>query len=155
MGSYEGWSALVRGCVVWLGMTDPCEGRDSLVRYADTGKEALADLILAWNAFDPNGEGIVLSEMIETLYTPVCGEDEPPERVHMRSAIEQFAGMPGGKRPETRRVAKKLAAVRRRIVGGMYLDYCPEEKKRGGAVWRLYRADGSPATLRLCDSENR
>lgn len=45
LGSFEGWSDLVRQSVVWAGLTDPCEGRDALVQFADTSREEHGQLI--------------------------------------------------------------------------------------------------------------
>ena len=55
LGSFEGWSNLVRSSLVWLGMPDPCTGRASIKTDSDIGFEALQTLLYAWrNAFDDN-----------------------------------------------------------------------------------------------------
>src|SRR4030095_7861397 len=67
-GSFEGWSSLVREAVVWLGMDDPCLTRHSLAQIADTTGDAVAQFLGAWRACVPQGEGVVLGELISRLY---------------------------------------------------------------------------------------
>lgn len=51
-GSYEGWSALVRGALVWAGQADPALGRQLLVEAADTERTALGLLLEHWRHLD-------------------------------------------------------------------------------------------------------
>ena len=53
-GSFEGWSDLVRGALVWAGMTDPYIDRESIESDSDMGFEDLRMLIHAWNALYQN-----------------------------------------------------------------------------------------------------
>ncbi|MCG3122057.1 MAG: hypothetical protein GIKADHBN_00433 [Phycisphaerales bacterium] len=154
-GSYEAWSNLVRQAVVWLGLTDPCQGRDRLVLFSDTTAETLSRLIDAWSTYDAVGTGIVFAELVQNLYPPDrlhAPTDEPA--VAMRAALEQLVGTPPGKAPTARQVANKIAAFRRRVAGGRFLDFNPMEYNRAGAVWRLHQAPcaADAASLRLCDS---
>jgi hypothetical protein len=45
---FEDWSRLVREPLKWLGMDDPCGGRDA-VEARDTERAVLASLLLAWH----------------------------------------------------------------------------------------------------------
>lgn len=47
-GSFEGWSRLVRECVVWAGFSDPYEAAEGLQESADTTTKALADFLVGW-----------------------------------------------------------------------------------------------------------
>ena len=67
-GSFEGWSALVREAVVWVGLPDPCLTRVKLAESADTTADSLGQLIAAWRAYDPLNTGVVVSEMLNQLY---------------------------------------------------------------------------------------
>lgn len=154
-GSYEAWSNLVRQCVIWLGMADPCQGRDRLVLFSDTTAESLARLVDAWAAYDSLESGIVFTDLVNDLY-PADRSLQPMDApaVAMRAALEQLVGTPPGKSPTARQVANKVAHFRRRVSGGRFLDFNPAEYNRGGAVWRLQRppADSGDASLRLCES---
>jgi len=159
MGSFEGWSATVREAVVWAGLSDPCRSRGELVARSDSTRDTLAEFISAWKMFIPDGEGVVVAEMLAGLYPP-DRTNWPMSRasVAMRAAPEGLVGCPPGKPPSPRQVGAKLKSFRRRPVGGAYLDSNPDEYNRAGSVWRLHRvgatvpeAEGS-ASLRLCES---
>jgi hypothetical protein len=66
-GSFEGWSALVRQAVVWIGMPDPCLTRVKLMESADVTSGNLSQLVEAWGeyarCFHGNG-GLRVSEML-------------------------------------------------------------------------------------------
>lgn len=137
-GSFEGWSDLVRQAVVWLDMPDPCLTRVKLAESADTTTSVLNQLLAAWKQYDPMAKGIVVSEMLGHLYPPqahLIPKDEAG--VTMRAALDNLVGCPSGKTPTSRQVGNKLRRFRRRVVGGVYLDFDPNEYDRAGAVWRL------------------
>ena len=140
-GSFEGWSALVREAVVWVGLPDPCLTRVRLAESADTTVDSLSQLINAWRLFDPSGIGVVVSEALARLY--------PPDRQYapidlaataMRSALENLVGCPSGKPPTPRQVGNRLRRFRRRVLKGCYLDIDASRGRRDGHVWKLYGA---------------
>jgi hypothetical protein len=142
-GSFEGWSNLVREAVVWVGLPDPCRTRTRLVESSDTTVDSLGQLIQAWRQYDCANAGIVVSDMLATLYR----KEFPPSddaSVTMRAALENLVGCPPGKAPAPRQVGNKLRHFRRRVVGGLYLDSNPNEHNRNGAVWRLYATEATP-----------
>jgi len=144
-GSFEGWSGLVREAVVWVGLPDPCRTRTQLVEASDTTTDALGQLIQAWRRYDSGDEGIVVSDMLATLYR----KDYPPTdeaSVAMRAALENLIGCPAGKAPGSRQIGNKLKHFRRRVVGGQYLDSNPNEHNRKGTVWRLHTTE-APADV--------
>jgi hypothetical protein len=143
-GSFEGWSNAVRQAVVWVGMSDPCLTRTRLAEMADTTSDALAQLISAWQAYDIQGHGWVISELLEQLY----GSDLQPEnreRMAMRTALENLVGCAPGKVPTPRQVAGKLRSYRRRVIGGRYLDLDPHSGRREGRTWLLFPVEESRA----------
>jgi hypothetical protein len=48
LGSFEGWSGLVRAALVWLGEADPCEGRKLIQIEGNPDVEDLRALLEAW-----------------------------------------------------------------------------------------------------------
>jgi hypothetical protein len=134
-GSFEGWSDLIRQCVVWLGLPDPCETRATLAESADTERASLAQLMDAWAEFDVGGEGLVIAELVEEVYGEAC---ERPREIAaaMRAALEGFVNLPVGKTLTARAVGAKLKSVRMRVVGGRYFDHEPQKGARG-VVWKL------------------
>ncbi len=111
-GSYEAWSALVRGAVVWVGLPDPVKTRQELVAHASSDLDALRALIEDWHALDPKGAGLTAAQIVERR--------ERSERV--REAIAEMVPTPPGTPPDSKRLAYRLRKHRRRIVGGKYLD---------------------------------
>ena len=137
-GSFEGWSSVVREAVVRVGQPDPCLTRTKFAESADTNADVLSQLIAAWKRYERSADGVVVSEMLAALYPP-HGKSAPSDgaSVAMRGAIENLVGCSPGKAPTTRQVGNKLRNLRRRVVGGVYLDSNPNEYNRAGAVWRL------------------
>ncbi len=139
-GSFEGWSSLVREAVVWVGLPDPCKTCDRLAESADTTKDLLQQLLSAWQAYDPAANGLVMAELLRSLY-PETRDQAPTDQASqdMRAAFEQLVGCRAGKIPMPRQVGNRLRAFRRRVVAGMYLDV---DQSRGeqGKVWRVLRS---------------
>lgn len=142
-GSFEGWSDLVRQSAVWAGLADPCLTRTRLTEASDTTADTLSQLISAWRLYDPYAKGVIVSEMLATLY-PVQRDFTSSEQasVAMRGALENMVGCPPGKPPTPRQVGNKLRHFRRRVVGGVFLDVDASESRRNGAVWKLYGLEG-------------
>src|SRR5262249_14571675 len=69
-GSYEGWTALVRGALVWAGQGDPGATRAVLAARADVEADALRGLLLGWREMDPRGEGRTVAEVLQALDAP-------------------------------------------------------------------------------------
>ena len=137
-GSFEGWSAVVREAVVWIGLPDPCLTRTKLAESADTTVDALAQLIAAWREYDAWGAGLVVSEMLRELYPP--SHTAPPNddaSIAMRAALESAVGCPPGRVPTPRQVGNRLRHFRRRVVNGGYLD-ASANRGKNGTVWRLH-----------------
>jgi len=138
-GSFAGWSSVVREAVVWVGLPDPCLTRARLAASADTTADALSQLVAAWRRYDPDGNGVVVCELLRELYPP--NHALPPNdetSAAMRAALENAVGCPPGRTPTPRQVSNRLRHFRRRVVGGLYLDFNPREYHRNGAVWRLH-----------------
>lgn len=137
-GSFEGWSNLIRNAVVWLGMPDPCLGRERLVQFADTTADTLALLLRAWRQYDPSGDGIVLSRVLADLYPTEGSRPDDDRSVLMRTAIEQVAGGSPGRAPSARVVGNRLKTFRRRVQNGFYIDIDPTNHDREGRIWRWH-----------------
>lgn len=141
-GSFEGWSDLIREAVVWLGLPDPCNTRTRLAEMADTVSDGLGQLMKAWEAYDPDNQGLHLSEVIASLYPQRDGLADPAAMA-MRSAIELFINCPPTRHPTAKQLGNRLRHYRRRVVNGLYFD-CSSESRRHGMLWRLIkRSDGA------------
>jgi hypothetical protein len=140
-GSFEGWSALVRSAVVWVGLPDPGETRQGLRDQADMVSESMCLLLACWEQMDPQRHGLTAADVIRRLF------EHPPEHLNdevwlqekewrndMRSAVETLIG-----KPDARLLSYKLRDYRRRIFDGRYLDRAGE--KDHSARWAVYPAE--------------
>jgi hypothetical protein len=131
-GSYEAWSALVRGALVWADVPDPAVTRDEVSRESDPEATALPALLAGLEFLDPDGKGMTVGQILEWCVTIGV----PPEVGAMRDALSILC--PGrGMEPvgSARSLGMKLHHLRNRVVGGKWLER-PEET-RAGAKWRV------------------
>jgi hypothetical protein len=67
-GSFDAWSALIRGCLVWCGWPDPNASREYIEAENDLGYEELSGLLAAWEAVIGTQE-ITLQRLIQRIDT--------------------------------------------------------------------------------------
>lgn len=136
-GSYESWSDLVRGALVWMGMPDPAETREGLESAADPESAARASLVegLA-EVFESLGRSATAGELLKEL-------EEPGNSDHyttLRLAFgESFPRLKSGELPSTRSLGKKLRSIRDRVVGGRAIVQLGKTKH--GIHWSLKRTE--------------
>jgi hypothetical protein len=123
-GSYEGWSDVVRSCVVWAGQPDPGDARLALQSAADRDAGAMAVLLGRLRATDPDRRGRGTADLVELAKADA----------DLRAAVEDLAG-----RLDARQLGYKLRSFKRRLFGGWFLDHAGAA---GGAVrWAAFPAD--------------
>ncbi len=128
----------MREAVVWLGLPDPCETRQTLLESADDTGDAIRTLLDALARYDIGGQGFLVGELIEQLY-PANGAAQGFDAmsVSLRSAIENFLSLPAGRAPNPRKLANRLKGIRRKVVDGRYLDIDPSAGRREGVLWKV------------------
>lgn len=140
LGSFEGWSRLVREATVWVGLPDPCQTQQRLVESSDSTVDTLRQLLDAWNGAVGVHTSRTVAELIGSLY--------PEDRNHtpdssearaLRAALEQLADTPSGMVPTSRKVGKRLHKFRRRVADGRYLDM-DSGRTSAGHRWRLHQS---------------
>jgi hypothetical protein len=136
-GSFEGWSALVRQAVVWIGLPDPGSTRTELATQADREAVALRQLIVGWQEMDTAGVGMTVGAVLREL-----GE-HPREHEGLRAALWDIAPPKDAKTLNPCSIGMKLHHLRRRVVGGKYLD---QRNQHNTAVWFVGGTDGTSGT---------
>jgi hypothetical protein len=133
-GSYEGWTSLVRGAIVWAGMPDPGDARMTMTEGVDRDSEVLKGLLLGWGELDPLGTGLTVAEAMALLADPMNQSRYPTMRGVM---AELFDVSPGGKQPLSRKLGYKLRNYTgRNVVGKCFLG----EPSHGGVTrWRVHQ----------------
>jgi hypothetical protein len=131
-GSYEGWSALVRSAVVWVGLPDPGETRLLLQAQADVAAESMAVILACWERLDPDRHGLTAAEVIHQVYkqppTPL-----PDFYADLRDALEALLG-----KPDSRGLGNRLRFYRRRVFEGRYGDQAGSKQR--AARWAVFPA---------------
>lgn len=128
MGSFEGWDAVVRSALLWLGFPDPVAGRSRVRSESDTDLEALGSVLEAWwDAF--GNEPMTLARAIELAFG--AGGLEA-----LAAALAALDAKSDGRRPNARPVGDRFRRWKGRIVGGLVLD-TDDHKEHGAALWRV------------------
>src|SRR5262249_41226670 len=81
-GSFEGWSALVRSAVAWVGLPDPGQTRLLLQERSDAVRDSMGVLLTCWEHMDPNRHGLTAAEVIQQLYPRRGAEPVAEEAWH-------------------------------------------------------------------------
>lgn len=107
--SFEAWSDLVRGALVWLGEDDPCATRVE-ISAGDSEREELSGLMEGWAAVVGVGANVTAGELLRRAHEEA---NTGPGRDALLQALE--AACPRGANP--RAVTRYLKKVKGRIVG--------------------------------------
>lgn len=127
-GSFEGWSALVRSAVVWVGLPDPAETRLLLQEHADVAAESMAGLLAGLEHIDPKRQGVTAAEIVQRLHDAATGE-----HADLRDAVEGLIG-----KLDARLLGNKLRTYRRRIFRGRFIDQAGTYRR--SARWAVFAA---------------
>jgi hypothetical protein len=111
-GSFQEWSALVRGTIVWLGLHDPGETRLLLQEQADMTAESMGILLGCLEQLDPSHLGLTAAEIIEKIKN-----DNGGWHGDLRDAVESLIG-----KLDSRALGTKFRFFRRRVFKGRYID---------------------------------
>ncbi len=139
---FEGWSRFVRQPLVWLGMEDPCKGRER-IEGRDPVRAQLGMLLEAWNENYP-GESATVAEAIKlATREPIWIKGEKESDADQERRHQFFAVM--------REIAGKAGDVDSRILGNFIakherrIEDCLMFESRGLShkvtKWRVTRVD--------------
>lgn len=133
-GGFEPWSAIVRECLVWLGLPDCADTRRELNETADLATDSIGDFLRGWKQVCDANEltGVSTSTMQSLL-------EQAPERYQpMRAAIAEL-GPPkrsfGG--PTARELGMILRTVKGRTVEGLRIN---SRKTMTARLWSVSTA---------------
>lgn len=115
-GSFERFSKVIRGVLVWCGFADPLESRKQLREDSDPDLERLEPFVEALASIDPAGYGMTCDEILSLI----CGEGAEAFSV-VRAAVEGICGR-AVESLDSRKLAAALKQFRGRPIGGRCLD---------------------------------
>lgn len=119
-GSFEAWSRLVPGAIVFAGGADPMGARPSLDTHASDSARALALVIEHLPRLDPMGRGLTARELVKLLYPEKMSEAERSTDGFdaLRDAIEAWTNPRPGQPPSLQLLGKRLRSSMGRPLGG-------------------------------------
>jgi hypothetical protein len=127
-GSFESWSNLVRGALVWAGMKDPAETRNELERDADASRFICNGLVEGWlelQAETGKFDGMTCREARDALSNDSIAAKE------LREALMEITH--SRVLPSAHTIGRNLREVRDRVLGGKVLRCIPDDKN--GHKW--------------------
>ena len=110
LGSFEGWSKVVRNAIVWLGYADPDSNREKIEEAADTTKQALEAIIANWNTLGGDGE-YTASQIADLMGREIADHQD------IREALQMICHDPSN----GRKLGTAMGKLKERVVGGKYL----------------------------------
>jgi hypothetical protein len=132
-GSFEEWSATVRGAIAWLGLGDPAAGRSEYVSEADEEHALLEAVLGGIELVDSTKQGVTVAQVMKRVRDdPV--DNEVPALQGLRWALNEIGGEP----PSARRIGKRFAKLQRRVVGGRFLVRT-DDSGLGVARWKVVK----------------
>lgn len=147
-GSYDGWSRIVRGALVWLGLPDPFLAAGSSDEAADADADALDLLLAGWSeavtALGGTIGAVTVAHVLQVMQENderrrmTRPESEPPplKFPKLREALaELIPGVPAGKLPNAKQIGAQLRKHKKRIGNGYRRLMC--WKSNGDNVWTV------------------
>lgn len=130
-GTFEGWSNIVRGAIVWAGLPDPYLAAAVHDQVSDGGLEALTAFLRGWEVLciEQKAEGLTCNEATTALREHLeyakagAGRHNPHEE--LVNALRELTGHKSGGLPDPGALGYVLRRARNRVVGGLRLETKP------------------------------
>jgi hypothetical protein len=116
-GSFEDWSRVVRGALLWCGLPDPVETRGELEAESEEGISEHAQLVFAWEELQTamgRKSGATIKEALTFLAA------KPDAARSLREMVESFPRKGGQADPNI--IARRLREAKDRNYGGKMLQ---------------------------------
>jgi len=156
-GSFEGWSDLIRNCLVWIGMDDPGGTRKELAEASDRDAGALRMLFDCWSDIDPKGEGLSSADLVQLLdfhkrrrdyidggmtisVAENLIEKERQETEGAKTALCELCGVSDLTSKEVRKIGNQLRRFKGRVIGSKRLE-CRSHGRNKVNRWRVVEVD--------------
>lgn len=128
-GSFEAWSRLVPGAIVYAGGADVMAARPNLEQHASDSSRALLTVLRMLPRLDPKGSGMTTREIVQRLYPSKMSDAERSTDGFddLRDALEAWAPPKPGQPPSLQILGKRMRTSVGRCIGGKRLIRLPEE----------------------------
>lgn len=144
-GSFDGWSNLVRGAVVFAGEPDPAGTRQEIRSEADVAAQSLRELIEGWPSLARRfgGQCTASQALNELARNERSAEGHGGEQLMyegLRGALAELIATPPGKLPTPRQLGNVMRGFKGRAVmcsdGKLRTLAIPRESKHG-MMWTV------------------
>lgn len=127
-GSFEAWSRLIPGAIVYAGGADPMLARPSIEQHASDASRALVTVLEMLPRLS-GGRGMTAREIIHVLYPAKVSEAERSTDGYdsLRDAIEAWTLPKPGQPPSLQVLGKRLRSNVGRCIGGRRIVRLPED----------------------------
>ncbi len=130
-GSFEGWSSLVRGALLWAGKTDPRRANDELDRRGDPEEEEWRSLVAALAETYADRKMFTSRELLALVNER--RHDGSWTHSTLRGALlDAIPAAQGQPLPSAKTVGKRFSSKRHRPFGSYHLH---DSKGRNGNEW--------------------
>lgn len=126
-GSFEEWSRIIRGALVWVGLPDPVGGRVELIESGDSELGVLEKVLIEWEKL---GKPMLVSDVLSEMQIGAFAH------AGLKEALAELCEC-SPEKLTTRGVSMKFRKYRRRVVGGRRLDQRAKEER--GTKWFVHR----------------
>ena len=146
-GSFEGWSDVVRGAIVFAGLADPGQTREQVREESDSEGQTLRAFMSAWEKLDPENLGMTISEAIKRVEE--FQENHFQNSSEIKSAFIEFAPGKDSAKLNARSIGMKLHHIKGRIVFGK--SFRRKTSKENTVIWNLSITQGTSRTIGTTD----
>jgi putative DNA primase/helicase len=137
LGSYEGWSRLIRQAIVWTGMVDPCEARLSIEAESDPLYEKRDRLLLEWEQCYET-TATTLNQAIQDIAQCAAVPPTPPNQWDdLRGALAAFDPQYTGTKMNTQLIGEAIRAMQGSVIDGR--RFVKDGEYRRAAKWKIER----------------
>jgi hypothetical protein len=139
--SFEPWSELVRGAIVYSRLDDPLDTQEDLAKMADTSARALAGLVVGWRELCKwhNVESCTAREAHDWLAEDLEYKAKNPGHVlrfpELLEALDEHCNTHGHKLPDVRQISSMLSSFRGRAHEVEYLEV--DDRSNKGQRWMV------------------
>jgi len=137
MGSFEQWDRLIRGACIWLGLPDPCSGRERVREDGDSDLELIRALFSTWHEVF-RSEPTTLAQAKAKAEERHEGELRHPD---FHAALSALDPRGDGSKLNSRPIGDRLRQWKGKIAEGFTLT-SEAEKRHGATAWRVVGESG-------------
>lgn len=132
-GSFEAWSRLVPGAIVYAGGADVLKARPNLDEHASDAARALVTVLEYLSRLDSLRRGMTTREIVQYLYPEKRSEAERSTDGYdaLRDALEAWAPPKPGQPPSLVVLGKRFRQNVGRVIGGRRLTRIESEGREG------------------------